>query len=80
MVNFNALSKLSKPEQEGVIKNTPEFHFFTKTLSKWQSTKENEHLQNLLKLHPIVIKYGLRRYLQQRQISKEDAQHILEQL
>ena len=80
MVNFDKLSKLSKDEQEGIIKSTPEFNATTKLLAKWTSTKEDKHLQEIINIHPLVLRYALKRYIQQRQISKQDAQLILNRL
>lgn len=77
MTDFSKLTKLPREEQEGVIRNTPEFQQVTKLLAKWKNTKEEKHLHELRNIPEIVTKYALRKYIQQRQLTKEDAEKIL---
>ena len=77
MPNFDKLRKMPREEQDGIIRNTPEFNHVTKLLAKWQQTGNEELLFQLKSQHELVVKYALRRFLHQRQITRDQAEHIL---
>ena len=80
MTDFAKIVKLPKGEQEGIIRASPEFAQVTKIIAKWQQAKEDQMLQELCRHHELVNKYALRRFMQQRQISKEEVEQILKVL
>lgn len=80
MTDFTKIVKLPKGEQEGIIRASPEFAQVTKIIAKWQQAKEDNLLQQLRSHHKLVNKYALRRFMQQRQISKEEVEQILQVL
>lgn len=80
MTDFAKIVKLPKGEQDGIIRASPEFAQVTKIIAKWQQAKDDELLRELRKHHELVNKYALRRFMQQRQMTKEEVEQILKVL